>query len=472
MMLRVPTVPNVPHDADAEAGCLACVLSASNGDAERMLDELVEADFHEQKHLTIFRLLLSLQLDSRPLTVLELVQLAKANFQLDDCGGFEYLQRLPDASPSPENFPTFNRTVKDFAARRDLLLQAEELKVRAWDTSRPADVDRVSTLREILQQRSFDPAREPPKVQPVFALLGQTVCTPENLTTITAAVKAGKTAVIGAMAAAAFPHNHDADLLGFSSHNPDRKAIILIDSEQSPADHWNVCKTATRRAGSEKSPAWFYSYCLSGLDCGQVWRLTREAIRMAAEAHGGIHAIFLDGAADLVADVNDPAESNAFVAKLHGLAIEYHCPIVCAIHFNPGSEKSRGHLGSQLERKAESNLALEKDNDEITVIYSTKQRRAPIPKHTGPRFRYSTEHGMHVSVESKAASKQELERQALSELFADVFSERPSMRYCDLVSTVKTRLSVEPRTAERKISHAVTLGVIKKSVARLYTLST
>jgi hypothetical protein len=34
--------------------------------------------------------------------------------------------------------------------------------------------------------------------------------------------------------------------------------------------------------------------------------------------------------------------------------------IVGVIHFNPGGEKTRGHLGSQLERKAETNLRLDK----------------------------------------------------------------------------------------------------------------
>jgi hypothetical protein len=115
---------------------------------------------------------------------------------------------------------------------------------------------------------------------------------------------------------------------------------------------------------------------------------------------------------------------------------------------------------------------LEKDGDEVSVIYSTKQRRAPIPKHTGPRFAYSTEAGMHVSVASKAASKEEVETETLRDTFVDVFSSRPAMQFCDMQVTVKTRLTVSDRTAERKIARAVKLGVIKKSVAGLYTLTT
>jgi hypothetical protein len=121
----------------------------------------------------------------------------------------------------------------------------------------------------------------------------------------------------------------------------------------------------------------------------------------------------LDGGADFVADVNDAAESNAFVATRHDLAIKHDCPIVGVVHFNPGSEKSRGHLGSQLERKAETNLALEKDADESTVIYSTKNCRAGIPKGIGPRFRFDPAAGMHVSVASRQSARDDAVRKEL-----------------------------------------------------------
>ena len=39
----------------------------------------------------------------------------------------------------------------------------------------------------------------------------------------------------------------------------------------------------------------------------------------ARKRFGGIHSVFVDGVADAADDVNDPAESNAFVAELHGL---------------------------------------------------------------------------------------------------------------------------------------------------------
>jgi hypothetical protein len=87
---------------------------------------------------------------------------------------------------------------------------------------------------------------------------------------------------------------------------------------------------------------------------------------------------------------NDPDEAFAFIEEWQQLADKYQMVIVCVRHENPGSEtgKTRGHLGSQLERKAESNLRLLKE-DIVTVIYREKSRGAHIPKDKGPRFHWS-----------------------------------------------------------------------------------
>ena len=320
---------------------------------------------------------------------------------------------------------------------------------------------------ELLKQRRFQAGIQPPPLRPIYCLAGQVIATPGNLATITAGVKAGKTGVIGAMMASAMTENKDADLLGFSSSNPKSYALLHFDLEQSPYDHWHQIARALKRAGLQKSPPWLWSYCLTGLGPKLAWKCVSEATRRAAELHGGTHSLLIDGAADLVTDVNDAAESNEFVAMLHDMAIKGDCSILGVIHFNPDSTKVRGHLGSQLERKAETNLRLDKSH-EVTTIWSNKQRRAPIPKGTGPCFQWSDEAEMHVSIETRQTimDKEEVERLTL--LAEKVFGEHSSMRHSELVSTVSAQEKKDKRTAERRISRMTTLKIIKKSEAGLY----
>ncbi len=339
--------------------------------------------------------------------------------------------------------------------------------------TKPLDTAADKTaLAQLLQEREFNPHIEPPPLRPIYTLAGICISTPANLTTITSAIKTGKSAVIGAMAAAAMPHHHDSDLLAFSSSNPKNLGLLWFDSEQSPDDFWHCVDRALKRAGLPKPPPWLHAYCLTGLGCKRAWECVTQATKDASDKHGGIHSSLIDGVADLILDVNDPGESNAFVAELHSMAIQYDCTINGVIHFNPGGEKSRGHLGSQLERKAETNLALEKDASETTVVYSTKNRRAGIPKNQGPRFGFSVEAGMHVTVESRQSAKDAEKREALLSLAEDAFGEHPAMRYSDLQTTVKKLLTVSDRTAERKVAEMRRLTVIKPSVAGLFVIAT
>jgi hypothetical protein len=85
------------------------------------------------------------------------------------------------------------------------------------------------------EARRFDYNEPPPPIQPVYTLAGQAICTRENLTTINAAVKSGKSAVVGAMISAAMIDTADQspDALGFCSENPKEFALLHFDSEQS-----------------------------------------------------------------------------------------------------------------------------------------------------------------------------------------------------------------------------------------------
>jgi hypothetical protein len=187
-----------------------------------------------------------------------------------------------------------------------------------------------------------------------------------------------------------------------------------------------------------------------------------------------VHAVFLDGVADFVADPNAGDECFPFVDWLHGLAIKYDCPIFTVLHLNPGTEKSRGHLGSQLERRAETNLVLEKDAETgRTVIFSTKQRRAPILKADGPCFRWDDMAAMHVSVETVRAERDSEEREALTEIAGDAYADAPSrrLRYTALVSAIEKTAKCSERSAQEKVKKMKQLGIIREVPPRLWELA-
>jgi hypothetical protein len=292
-----------------------------------------------------------------------------------------------------------------------------------------------------LLPRFFSSAEKIPKPIPRFLINGKAVCTAGNLTTIISQAKGGKSAFTGAMIAAAICADRGAerDTLGITATAPGGKVLLHVDTELSRHDHQEHILRQLRRAGVDQEPIWLHAPSLTDLSPTERHRAL-PVLMQYAHREAGLFATILDGGADLVNDVNDTEESNGFVAELHALAIRYDCPIISVVHENPGGDsgKMRGHFGSQLERKAESNLRLRKV-DEITVVFGEKNRGAPILERDGPRFIWSDEAGMHVSVASKGSEKDAEEIEEMRGLARRVFSEG-TLRYsdaCDRIEAIR-----------------------------------
>jgi hypothetical protein len=286
----------------------------------------------------------------------------------------------------------------------------------------PAD---AGALASMLDRCKFDINNPPPESPPVFLLKNSVIATRGNLVCVQAGPKAGKTAFIGAMVAAAM--GAKGDCLGISSSNPQGLALIHFDCEQSPVDHHKCNRRALARAECDAPTSWFRSYCLTGVTLAQRQAALGLELQRASDECSGIHCVILDGVADLVADPNDSTEAFQTIDDLHQKAIQHDTVIVCILHENPGSEigKTRGHLGSQLERKAESNLRLVKDSNGVTVVYTERARHTHITKEQGPRFQWCPDAGMHVSTASRGEIKRDEKRERLNAEAMEVFKDAP-----------------------------------------------
>jgi len=323
-----------------------------------------------------------------------------------------------------------------------------------------------------LEKRRFDIHNKPAPVTPRYYVNDIPISTAGNLTVIAALPKHGKSAWVGAMRASTMGTG---DCLGVTSANPDGKAVIHLDTEQSVQDHYLGNERVLHRVGFREAPKWFLSYCITGWPTTEARAIVPIAMEEAAQEFGGIHSIIIDGSADLVFDVNDPSEASKLVSEWHGQAIQYECASIHVIHINPSAPRSRtaktrGHLGSQLERKAETNLKLEKDGAAI-LVYGEKNRKEPIPRDRGPRFVWSDEKQMFVSAQCAAELKEAAEKRELTHLAKGIFVEHPSLRRMELESAVKSRLTVGDKTAERRVSRMLALGVIKVSETGHYSLN-
>jgi hypothetical protein len=177
-------------------------------------------------------------------------------------------------------------------------------------------------------------------------------------------------------------------------------------------------------------------------------------LEQAKEQHGGIFSILIDGIGDFLTDPNDPTLSFGLVDELQQLAIGNDCVVITVLHENPNSEygKTRGHLGSQLSRKAETNLRLSKDKDGITTIFSTDSRHCHIPREQGFYFHWCDESKMHVTFGGMEELREQKKREAFrSEIYKIGMPNQGKYTYSQLVDIVMKHRTVKPRAAKEYI---------------------
>jgi len=472
-----------PHSIEAEQGILGCIMLAAAEVLPLVQAAIGPEAFYHLPHRTIYDAVLAMASDGIPIDPITLWQRLKDAKELDGIGGIGFLSSLPDTVPSAANLEYYLDIVREKYTLRAFDKACAEAKAQLDANPNKAGIivskaseallaisnasNGDSRVRKLIASRKFDPATPPADNPAVYTIRDVPTCTRGNLTAIDAHTKAGKTALIGAMIASALkPEDFEADTFGITSANQAGFALLHFDTEQSRDDHWKLIDRVRRRAGLKVLPEWFLSFWLAGIPLRDLEAIITEELNGALKRFGGIHSTFIDGVADLVANVNDPCECNAYVSALHGQAIEFNCPIIGVIHSNPNSDKTRGHLGSQLERKAESNLTMEK-NGEVTTIWSVKQRGAPILKGHGPSFQWSSEAGMHVSCPAGSAGHSAKLQQMLCER-DDVFLDHPAMRYSDLITTAMRVLGKSQRTAQGKVSEWRKHGLIVQSAAKLW----
>jgi len=339
----------------------------------------------------------------------------------------------------------------------DFLKGLADLERSSWNTD---------SQTQALDERRITLQSPPPNPPPVFKLLNQKISSSGNLTVVAAQAKAGKTGLIGGMLAAIMAADIDqdgVDCLGFQSRKSEGKAVVFIDSEQSPHDAYMIARRAVERAGCDDLPTNFRGFALLDISTMGRRELLDIELSRAAKVCGGIFAIIIDGVADLCVNVNDPAEAGELRQHLITLAVKYECPVIVVLHENPGSDfgKTRGHLGSELERKAESNLRLTKDAAGVTTLFSERGcRHADIPKSAGVRFAWNDERERHETIATESAeSKREDDRPAAEAIFADHVG---SMSWSQVMDAMWTKLKTKGKTSERRLKTFLESGLIRK----------
>ena len=317
----------------------------------------------------------------------------------------------------------------------------------------------------ILQSCEIDYDNPPDASKSVVAVNGVPLGTQDNLFCITGGEGTGKSNYIAAILAGTLGTERlDAEqTLGLEvTPNPKGLAVLHYDTEQSEAQlHKNLGKTL-RRASLTGVPDFYHSLYLASLSRKDRLKLIRESMDLFHHKHGGIYLVVIDGIADLIRSANDETESIAIVDELYRLAGIYNTCIICVLHFVPNGIKLRGHIGSELQRKAAGILSIEKDeNPEFSVVKALKVRDGSPLDVPMTLFGWDKALDMHVYRGEK--SKEDKDKRKSNELHAVVrgaFCSATRLSYQQLCEILMRELDIKDRTAKKYIAYMKEQGIL------------
>ena len=141
---------------------------------------------------------------------------------------------------------------------------------------------------------------------------------------------------------------------------PEKRRILYVDTEQSRFHCKRVLCRILRLAGlpADVHPPLLEFLCLRGY-------ATKERLRKIEEAIydlGDLGLVIIDGIRDLAHDINSPGEATDLITKLMQWTDERRIHIHTVLHLNKGDDNTRGHLGTELNNKAETVLQITKDD--------------------------------------------------------------------------------------------------------------
>ncbi len=317
----------------------------------------------------------------------------------------------------------------------------------------------------ILQSCEIDYDNPPDASKSVVAVNGVPLGTQDNLFCITGGEGTGKSNYIAAILAGTLGTERlDAEqTLGLEvTPNPKGLAVLHYDTEQSEAQlHKNLGKTL-RRASLMSVPDFYHSLYLASLSRKDRLKLIRESMDLFHHKHGGIHLVVIDGIADLIRSANDETESIAIVDELYRLAGIYNTCIICVLHFVPNGIKLRGHIGSELQRKAAGILSIEKDeNPEYSVVKALKVRDgSPLDV---PMTLFGWDKALEMHVYRGEKSKEDKDKRKSNELHAvvrDAFRSATRLSYQQLCEILMRELNIKDRTAKKYIAYMKEQGIL------------
>lgn len=190
-----------------------------------------------------------------------------------------------------------------------------------------------------------------------------TIGTLGNFSASIGKAKSKKTFNVSAIVASALTNS---TILHYRSIFPeDKRKVLYVDTEQGRYHCQNVLKRILRLAdlSEDKEPDNLVMLALRKYSPKMRLAIVEHAIGTIPD----LGLVVIDGIRDFLYDINSPGESTDIISKLMQWTDDRQIHIHTILHQNKNDENARGHIGTELNNKAETIMQVEVDKDDKTI---------------------------------------------------------------------------------------------------------
>ena len=265
-----------------------------------------------------------------------------------------------------------------------------------------------------------------------------TIATFGNFSASTGKAKSKKTFNVSAMVAAALING---TVLNYRACLPSgKRKIFYFDTEQSRYHCRNVHERILKLAGLPTNTD-TENITFVGLR-EYTPSLRISLIDYALRKSAGYGLVIIDGLRDLMYDINNAKEATDVMTMLMSWTSNYDLHIHCVLHLNKNDSNTRGHIGTELENKAETVLIVSKDKQntdisEVRPMHMRDKEFYPFAFHIDSNALPVLEEGYHVTVcKPKDQPLTSLPENVHKEVLDELFSQRTPEKYVDMVKAL------------------------------------
>ena len=324
-----------------------------------------------------------------------------------------------------------NKNRRDMS-NKQLEHQSLEVSMLNKDSFSDEELESYLSKGEI---KATDKITIPPKI----LFVGDcTIATFGNFSASTGKAKSKKTFNISAMVAAAVTNS---TVLNYRACLPEGKRNILyFDTEQSKFH----CHSVLERI-----------YKLSGLSLKEddprlmFWglreytpKLRIAVIDYALRKYDEVGLVIIDGLRDLMYDINNGKEATDVMTVLMAWTSVYELHIHTVLHLNKNDNNPLGHIGTELENKAETVLIISKNTmnnsvSEVKPMHMRDKEFTTFAFHIDDNKLPVLDSSMSVTVvKPREKSLVSLDNEVHQEILGKLFEENTPTKYNDLVNVV------------------------------------